>query len=314
MQRIGFRGWVASALLFVALPARSDVITLSPAQDTCLFELQPDFNFGAQEDLPSGTLGALAANSRSRLLIKFDLAGNLPSNAVIRSASLKLSVTRVPDGGGANSAFALHRMIVSWGEGTKRGSAPGGSRATTGEATWLARFFPDQLWSKPGGEAGVDFAAESTSSERVQGTGSYELEFATSQIEQLTDWLRNPESNFGWMLLSQSEDVLRTGRRFAAREHPETELRPMLTIDFTPGVSIAAPKITGIVISEQGATIVRFTPQPSVRYRLEATSKLPTVTWQPATDYVLANTAGELFLTNGLADMASRFYRVAAVE
>ena len=306
--------YVCFTLALAVTHARGEVITLMAAADTSLFESQPDFNLGAQEDIPSGTLGAVALTRRSRVLLSFDLAGSLPSNAVIRSVSLRLHVTRVPDGGGLNSSFALHRVLRPWGEGRKSGSPPGGAKAGGGEATWNARFFPDELWGKPGGEPGVDYAAESSSSERILQTGMYEFEFGPKQVEEISHWLREPKANFGWILISRAENETGTARRFASREHPASEMRPALVVEFTPARAINAPRIIGISLEANGTAVTRFIAEAGVRYRLEFTDDFPVGVWQSATELVVAIKGGEMSLEDALPVVARRFYRVVATE
>lgn len=304
--------WLAFALAADAI--KSETVSLTPVADTSLFEPQPDFNFGAQDDLPSGTLGALAATLRSRVLLRFDPARGLPTNAVIRSASLRLTVTRGPDGGGVNSRFALHRVLRAWGEGQRKGSPPGGAKAASGDSTWNARFFPDELWNKPGGEPGIDYATESSSSERILQTGRYEFEFGPNQLAEISQWLRDPESNFGWILISQLENEPSTARRFASRENIDPEIRPTLTLEFVSPRTINAPKITGISIGAHFAVNVRFTAATGVKYRLEFIDDLPGVPWKSATEMIKAGTDGELSLLDESTLAERRFYRVFATE
>lgn len=301
-------------IALVAEPVKSETSSLSPAADTSLFEPQHDFNFGAQDDLPSGTLGAGAATLRSRLLLRFDLASSLPTNAVIRSASLRMTVTRSPDGGGVNSRFALHRVLRAWGEGQRKGTPPGGAKAASGDATWNARFFPDELWGKPGGEPGIDYSVESSSSERILQTGNYEFEFGPDQLVEMSQWLREPESNFGWMLISQLESEPLTSRRFASREHANPEMRPRLTVEFNSQRTINAPKITGISIGANSVVTVRFMAASGVRYRLEFIDDLILTPWKSATALVQAGTDGELSLLDQSDVVERRFYRVLATE
>lgn len=298
----------AIALAGIAMkPAAAGTITLSPAADTALFELNPDDNFGGQGDLPAGTLGSLASDLRSRVLLKFDLAGSIPSNAVIHFAVLRLTVTKTPAGGGENSAFGLHRMLRDWGEGTKSGGPPGGAPATEGEAAWNARFHPEQLWGEPGGQVGVDYVAEASSTERIQLTGVYEFEFGAVQLAEITEWLRHPESNFGWMLRSQLEDEPRTARRFGAREHADPEARPQLRIEFS-----VPPVIAGITRGENGSE-VRFTGESGVDYFLEAAATLTAPGWETVAGPVEIS-EGEGILVDDSAGGPRRFYRVAGVE
>lgn len=306
------RLWAVAVLLAAASSAsRAETITLTPAADTTLLELRPDYNFGAQEDLPAGTLGGAANFTRSRLLLKFDLAARLPTNALIQSARLRLTVTRVPDGGGANSIFGLHRMLRAWGEGRQQGPSPGGAKAADGEANWNFRRFPDEPWATPGGQPGIDFATEPGSSERILQHGAYEFEFGANQIAELQAWLNAPETNLGWMLLSQAEAVPKTARRFAAREHPVAESRPTLILEYTLAPPLTPPRIASLCLVE-GKAEIRFIAEAGVTYTLLSRANVAAGEWEPTGMPRLAEADGELTLVDDSALAVRRFYRLQA--
>jgi hypothetical protein len=310
MQRArGFWAVVAWAAAFGA--GHAATITLTPTADTALFEFLPDYNFGGQEDLPAGTLGGAAGFRRSRLLLKFDLAAGLPPDARIQAARLRLTVTRVPDGGGANSIFGLHRVLRAWGEGRQQGPPPGGAKAAVGEASWNFRRFPDDPWAAPGGQPGIDFAASPGSSERILQHGTYEFEFGANQIAELQAWLHAPETNFGWMLLSQSETEPKTARRFAAREHPVAESRPALILEYTLDPPLSPPRIAALRLVD-GKAEIRFAAQAGITYTLISRTSAATGQWAPAAGPRLAEVDGELTLVDDSVLAVQRFYRLQA--
>ncbi|SRR5260221_4638586 len=59
----------------------------------------------------------------------------------------------------------------------------------------------------------------------------YQFESTLDTMADLQLWLDHPGTNFGWMLISQSEDTPFTARRFASREDPFGR-GPTLTVDF----------------------------------------------------------------------------------
>ena len=194
-------------------------VAIPPSADTCLLELDPEFNLGGQRDLPAGTLGSMAETKRCRALYAFDVNGAVPEGAEITAARLRIEVTKTPEAGKRNSIFSLHRVLVSWGEGGKRGDNPGGAEAEPGESTWRARFHPDQLWSVPGGTFGADFSTERDAERAIIGDGGYVFEMNQSGLETLRQWHADPDLNFGWLLATQAEDKPKTARRWASREH-----------------------------------------------------------------------------------------------
>src|ERR1041385_3095194 len=111
-------GWFIGAACFhliIPLSVFGDTVTLKPAADTALFQNAPDNNLGAQDFMP---VGLTSLGSKTRGLVRFDFVGEIPSNAVVNSATLTLRV--VFDHGGSPNVD-LHRMLKSWIEGNKSG-------------------------------------------------------------------------------------------------------------------------------------------------------------------------------------------------
>ena len=210
------RSLLAGLALIGAAQAASVVIPA--AADTSMFEGNPDFNLGGTS-LVSGTNQAF---SRSRAMFRFDL-GDIPANAVVTGVQVLLHVTRRPDpdqhGGPTDSDFSLHRLFVSWGEGT--GSGATGSVAMAGDATWNERHAGALAWGNPGGQPGEDFATDPSATTFVGDVGPYTWGSTPELVGDVSAWLQNPSSNFGFMLISQSENTLGTGRRFGSTEQSD---------------------------------------------------------------------------------------------
>ena len=88
-------------LLIVALSSHlvcADVVTITPVADTCLFEKQEDFNWGAQTEIVAGVLGFNEGYPMSRSLLKFDIAAEVPAGSTITGAQLTLLATKTPPG------------------------------------------------------------------------------------------------------------------------------------------------------------------------------------------------------------------------
>jgi hypothetical protein len=248
-----------------AAVAQGETVSLNPSADTCLFELDPGYNFGGQRDMPSGTLGGQVGATRSRALYRFDIVAALPAGAVVTAARLKIDVVQSPSGQ-QNSTFGLYRVLADWGEGDKRGDNPGGAAADAGEATWKSRFHPDQSWTQPGGAFGSDFASAPSAVRAILGDGSYVFEFNEVGLADVRSAFSAPESNFGWLLASQSEEKSKTARRWATREHRTTP--PVLEIEFTlvptPELDLPCFSLTGLPDSPA----VRFAAQSGVTYEV----------------------------------------------
>lgn len=234
----------------------AETVTLTASADTSLFELDPGNNLGGSSDVAAGTI---RTGQRSRALFKFELS-SLPSNATVSSATLTLKVVRVPSGGGPSSTFNVHRVLQSWGEGTKGGAR--GSTASPNEASWNQRLTGASSWSAPGAAAGSDYASSASASTSVSGTGSYSFGSSSGIVDDVQAWLNNPSSNFGWILISQSESVSKSARRFGARESGGNA--PTLFIQYSvPAATVTisgkttyydgAQAVTGVTLSLTGA-------------------------------------------------------------
>jgi len=213
----------------VAATVLGDEVVLTPSADTTLIEVAPNNNLGGQNYFNSGTT---QNGTRNRGLLQFDLS-QIPQNAAISSVDLYLEVVHVPSCGNAPSDFGLHPVLAPWGEGNKSTTlSPGqGAPATAGEATWNDRFaLMAQPWSVPGGAPGVDYAAAASSDQYIYGPDQYQFASRPQLVADVQGWLNNPKSNFGWMLITESEDTRFTARRFGSREDPNNA--PLLDVQY----------------------------------------------------------------------------------
>jgi len=224
---------VIGALALTPAGGAAGQVTLFPVADTALSENWSGNNFGGMPFAMSGTTQNFTAN---RALFRFDPSDALPRGAVITSASLSLEVTREPEDGYNISDFGVHRVLRSWSEGdnvTPAGSPSpaSGAPADSGEATWNFRHALLEPWGAPGGQAGVDYVAAASASTTVYGVGDSPYVFSSQgMVDDVQFWLAHPESNFGWMLVSQAESLDFTARRFGTREDPLNI--PTLNVDF----------------------------------------------------------------------------------
>jgi Immunoglobulin domain len=218
--------------------AEAATVTLRPVADTTVFQTYPNNNFGHYY-LVAGTTAK--QGERSRALFKFSPGTNIAPGAIISSVQLAFQVNRAPHTA-QSSTFDVCRMLVDWGEGTGgSGSKTMGSPAKTNESTWDARFFPSTLWSAPGASAPVDFVATPSASKLLAGQT---LAFSSTPqlIADVQGWVDHPDTNFGWILISESESLEETARRFGSREFPS--IAPTLVVTFTAGAPQTLPEIT----------------------------------------------------------------------
>src|SRR5262245_50190752 len=263
---------VIATLLFLN-QVRGEMIAVPASADTTLFEPYPTNNLGGVVSTAAGTT---ARNKRTRALYRFDVAGYLPSNAVITSATLRLTVVRAPSGGGIGSTFGLYRLLRGWTEGNKTFGAIG-SGASSGETTWLARQHPAELWSMPGAASPIDFVEEATATQFVDGYGPYEFLNVAADVRL---WLAQPAGNFGWILIGGDEETGFTARRFGARE--DVASGPSLVIEYMQPLP-PAPRIGQPELVSNGFRF-RFTAAATFTYEVERKTNLSSLAWIAVTN------------------------------
>jgi hypothetical protein len=209
-------------------------IAIPASADATLFETEPNNSAGGADFFISGTT---QNRTRNRALLQFDIAGAVPAGSQITSVGLQFEVTRVPGDGFEASLFGLHRVLRSWGEGdtiVTDNMGGLGAPAAPGDATWFNRFHGSlQPWTIPGGAPGIDYVADFSGSVFLFDTDVYSVEGTPNLIADVQSWLDNPDFNYGWMLISSSEDLPFTARRLASSEDAGGG-GPLLFIDYEP--------------------------------------------------------------------------------
>lgn len=213
----------------LAAGASADTVTLSPSKDNTLIESSTGaLSNGAGSFLFTGrTLQPDGASIR-RAVIAFDVAKDIPAGSTIDSVTLTMHMSITVAG---DEVVELRRLLADWGEGAS--DAPGeegtGAPSASGDATWMHRAYAGVFWSVPGG----DFATTASATTTVGAIGSYAWGPSASLTADVQMWLDAPETNFGWLLLTD-ETTQPTSKRFDSRENTSISDRPQLTIQFTP--------------------------------------------------------------------------------
>jgi hypothetical protein len=186
--------------------ARGDTITLTAVKDNTIFSESGSLSNGAGSDMYSGRIlnGPLR-----RALIAFDVS-SLPTDVVIDSVRLELKLTKSPDL--TPRLIRVYRVVADWGEGASDGQLGQGGPAQPGDATWVNTFYPNSLWSTPGG----DVAAAASDSLTVVGPGDY-VWTSAGLASDVHGWTSQTFANYGWMLIGD-EIINRTVRQFSSRE------------------------------------------------------------------------------------------------
>jgi len=273
------------ALLVFPFTGSAAVINISPVADTRITTLGADGNSGAGPDFVVGTQGDRAGGALNRALIRFRIAESLPAGAIVQDARLSLNITHQPITP-ESSNFELHRMLIAWEEL---------------EATWnIARA--DSPWSAPGGVAGADFSATASSSQFV-GTTPGLVSFANLGRE-VQDWLDHPDSNFGWIILTDAEDTRFTARRINSREGSPS---PTLEINFTLPLRINSIFASGDLIT------LSFSAVANAAYVVQWTDQLDNPDWQELTRFDPNDQDSTIEVSDSSSNGPQRFYRVCQV-
>lgn len=231
---------LGAGLFRTPVAAHADQQALFPIQDNTLIE---NVAGSSSSGLGPGLfVGKTNSSSLRRTLVRFDVAGAIPAGAHIDSVRLQMTLTRTMDSDPVT--VTLHRVEASWGEGTSNGGGGpgggggGGAPATTGDATWLHRFFNTQNWATPGG----DFAAAASGQATIGGAAASGQVFtwasSAGMVADVQAWLDTPSTNFGWLLKGdESAAGARSTRRFASREFAAEASRPRLLVVYS-GVAV----------------------------------------------------------------------------
>ena len=208
--------------------AQTETVSIPAIKDNTLYEdSQGALSNGQGGDLFAGVTGFTTGFERRRALVMFDVAGNVPAGATIRGVQLALTMTRTISG---DMVVRVHRVLASWGEGTSvaSGQGGGGAAAASGDATWRHRFFNTTFWNTPGGDFAATPSAQSTVGSDL---GVYTWESTQNIVDDVQAWLDQPASNAGWILIGE-EGSGASSKRFASRENPRADQRPVLLVTY----------------------------------------------------------------------------------
>jgi hypothetical protein len=199
------------------------MVTLTPVADATLY-------LTADGSVANGAGGFTFIGNNSqgqtrRTLLRFDVAGALPSGVVVTEVTLTMHVA---SGDTADAISTLHRVLGAWGEGPSDppNTEGQGAASMVGDSTWLHTFYSDSFWQTPGG----DFDGAASASAIVNGAGSYTWS-GQGLVDDVQAWLDGVHEDHGWILRGD-ESVEGTARRLASRQNTEASLQPTLTISY----------------------------------------------------------------------------------
>lgn len=204
---------------------QSTTVTLGSVADNSIYAGLVNNSNALGENIFSGTNGGAFPR---RGLIRFDIAASIPAGSTITAVTLTLhcNFTRA-----VADSVRLHKLNAGWGEGTSNaggatGGDGGGVAATTNDATWNTRFYPNTNWAAPGG----DFEATASAGTSINNTGFFSWS-SPAMVADVQGWLNNSASDFGWVLIC-NEIAASTARKFGSKENPTLANRPALQITY----------------------------------------------------------------------------------
>lgn len=215
-------------------------IIYSP-EDTYIDEDDKTDNHGANDTIHVGKYETDSIDYNLRGLMKFDLS-SLSPDITINNA--KVSLFCYAQQSPIDRYVTFYRSLVQWFEGVEdRGTpAPGEDGSTyrwrnhNGSVIWVGGV-------GTGGVSGDDWDATMTAQKLITTVGAwYEWDVAAD----IQDFVDGVHTNHGWFMLGE-EDKDDSEKNFRSEQASSSELRPFLTIDSTPAVTVP-PTLTGCCV------------------------------------------------------------------
>ena len=215
-----------------SVPTSAGTVFIEASQDNTLYETDDGSLSNGKGS--SIFVGRTNTPELRRGLIAFKNLSAIPPGATIESVKLHLRLTRESS---APTMIQVFRLTSDWGEGSSvaPGSGGGGGVRDVGDATWIHSFFNTSNWATPGG----DYVGTASAQLNVAGIGSYEFGPTASMVNDLQDWIDNPDGNFGYILIGGESAT--SARRFGSREQSVEQFRPRLEVEFSGGTAPGEP-------------------------------------------------------------------------
>lgn len=278
--------WLCAATI-----AGAGNVSLLPVEDATISEKDLSSPQGSDTSLDSGTTGPVAGALKNRALLKFNVAANIPSNAIVTSASLTMTIVQTPPLA-MNLWFSLHKVFSDWSESS---------------VTWTNRFSPPAAWSAPGGAAPRDYSSSVTQSNLITGVSAFTFASNPAMVADVQDWLAIPANNFGWILICELEELEKSVRKFGSREAPNSSVRPSLEVQFT--LRVIAPSLT-LLPQMNGQFQFQFNAESNRDYTVVYAGDFDTTNWMVLTNITPLPATTTILVSDALLTGSNRFYRV----
>jgi hypothetical protein len=221
------RIWILFLVVLLATTAHAETVSLVASQDNTIYsDGDGTLSNGSGDHFFVGRVAPQGNNALRRGLLAFKDLGEIPSGATIESVRLHVRMNKEAS---AATNVRLFRLTSDWGEGASEAARPEGkgAAAEAGDATWMHRFFDQEMWDTPGG----DFASGSSAQLMIGDVGDYTFGSSSGMVSDVQAWLDNPASNFGWILIANESAT--SARRFSSRHNSSANNRPVLEITYS---------------------------------------------------------------------------------
>jgi hypothetical protein len=218
-------GWTLSItpnFAWLSDPARVYPVSVDPTvvvdhtgtnfQDCWIKEAAPTSTFcGSTSDYI--WVGKDATGERRRGLVKFDLT-NVPGNARISSATLKLYLDHTQSRTGIATTYAARQVIPAW----------------TESATWNKRN-STTAWATPGLGAGSDYLSSSVTGPTLGGATDGYKDFDVTAV--VANWKGNPSNDPNNGLVIRQSTEADNELAFFSGDSADTSKMPLLELRYT---------------------------------------------------------------------------------
>jgi len=181
-----------------------------------------------------------------RGLIYFDIATNVPANAVIDSVRLSMyQIGSVKDG-----SINLHKVLTNWTEGTSFFDGGRGATATTGDVTWLSSSYSGTSWTTAGGDFDATVSGNKKSLVEIESGRSMSTFTTSGMATDVQYWLANSSSNYGW-LIQGDETVAGNAEAFRSKDGSDRSYNsPLLKVYYStsPATGTSTLALSGFSI------------------------------------------------------------------
>jgi len=213
-------------------------VTLGASKVSTIFENQPDNSIGKG---PAVFVGGDASGSPRRGMIDFNIAANIPVDAIITSAQLTLYLADVAGTGASEDStprtIELHRLTSNWAHGptainvTTIAGIDQGFPAIPPSPTWNERRFQqNQPWTTPGGDFNPVISASKDVGQTIN--AAYVWASTPALVADVQAMLTTPSINSGWLLQNSDEWSVDSYRVFYTQVWSDTTLRPQLLLSY----------------------------------------------------------------------------------